>query len=230
MERQDNSLAGLVKAAQAALSTGDLESAGAAFTAAAASYPDQPESHNNLGAFYMGLGEFAPAEACFRRAVELLPDNANLRFNLGVTRMHLDHPERALVDFATVLVETPYDPEAHNNMAVAQFLTGDGSGAQESLAQALDLQPNFPNAILNQCDIDLASNDMETAIRRCEGYLVRFQDAGVLRRLLVLLDTQARQALEQAIPQAEALVQADGTDAAVRCHLGRLLEARQALA
>ncbi len=230
MDRQDNSLAGLVKAAQSALAAGDLDGTREAFLQAVADYPGQPESHNNLGAFYMGLGQFAPAEACFRRAVELLPDNANLRFNLGVTRMRLDQPERALVDFATVLAEQPDDPEAHNNMAVAQFLTGDAAGAEDSLARALALQPNFPNAVLNQCDIDLARDDAERAIQRCEAFLTRFQDAGVLRRLLVLLDAQARATLEQAIPQAEALIQADGTDTAVRRHLGRLLEARQALA
>jgi Tfp pilus assembly protein PilF len=230
MDRQDNSLAGLVKAAQSALAAGDLEGARVAFVQAVEDYPDQPESHNNLGAFYMGLGQFAPAEACFRQAVELLPDNANLRFNLGVTRMRLDQPARALVDFATVLAETPDDPEAHNNMAVAQFLTGDACGAEESLARALALQPNFPNAVLNQCDVDLARKDIESAIRRCESYLTQFQDAGVLRRLLVLLDAQAREALEQAIPQAEALIQTDGADTAARRHLGRLLEARQALA
>jgi tetratricopeptide (TPR) repeat protein len=230
MDRQDNSLAGLVKAAQTALATGDLEAARAAFLRAVADYPDQPASYNNLGAFHMGLGEFAPAEACFRQALELLPDNANLRFNLGVTRMRLDQPARALVDFATVLAETPDDPEAHNNMAVAQFLTGDEAAAEASLERALALQPNFPNAVLNQCDIDLARNDVETAIRRCENYLVHFQDAGVLRRMLVLLDSQARHALEQAIPQAEALIQANAADATVRRHLGRLLEARQALA
>jgi hypothetical protein len=78
--------------------------------------------------------------------------------------------------------------------------------------------------------MDAAQGDLAAAIGRCEDYLLQFQDAAVVRRLVVLLDTQARAALEQAIPQAEALVQADGSDAAVRCHLGRLLEARQALA
>ncbi len=230
MDRQDNSLAELVKAAQRALAAGDLEGTRAAFAQAVEVYPDQPESHNNLGAYYMGLGQFALAEACFRRAAELLPDNANLRFNLGVTRMRLDQPGRALIDFATVLAENPDDPEAHNNMAVAQFLTGDTAGAEDSLAQALTLQPNFPNAVLNQCDIDLARKDTESAIQRCEGYLTQFQDVGVLRRLLVLLDIQAREALEQAIPQAEALIQVDSSDTEIRRHLGRLLEARQALA
>lgn len=230
MDRQDNSLVGLVKAAQSALAAGDLDGALAAFRQAVTDFPDQPASHNNLGAFYMGLEQYAPAEVCFREAVALLPENANLRFNLGVTRMRLAQPQRALVDFATVLAETPDDPEAHNNLAVAQFLTGDPAGAAASLDRALALQPNYPNAILNQCDMDAARGDLASAIRRCEGYLLQFQDDGVLRRLVVLLDTQAREALEQAIPQAEALVQADGSDAAVRCHLGRLLEARQALA
>jgi Tfp pilus assembly protein PilF len=230
MERQEMTLVELVKAAQTALAIGDLNGARAAFARAVQDYPDQPESHNNLGAFHMGLGEHAPAETCFRRAAELLPNNVNLRFNLGVTRMRLDQPARALVDFATVLAEMPDDPEAHNNMAVAQFLTGDTASAEDSLTRALALQPNYPNAVLNQCDIDLARDDVEAACQRCEAYLTQFQDSGVLRRLLVLLDAQARKALEQAIPQAEALIQSDATDAEVRRHLGRLLEARQALA
>lgn len=230
MDRQDKSLMELVKAAQTALALGDLDAARAAFVRAVKAHPDQPESHNNLGAFYMGLGEFVPAEACFRRAVELLPDNANLRFNLGVTRMRLDQPARALVDFATVVAEMPDDAEAHNNMAVAQFLTGDTASAEDSLTRALALQPNYPNAVLNQCDIDLARNDVDAACHRCETYLTQYQDSTVLRRLLVLLDAQARGALDLAIPQAEALIQTDGTDAEVRRHLGRLLEARQALA
>ena len=56
MDRQDNSLVGLVKVAQDALAAGDLDSALAAFANAVEHYPDQPESHNNLGAFYMGIG------------------------------------------------------------------------------------------------------------------------------------------------------------------------------
>ena len=162
--------------------------------------------------------------------MELLPDNANLRFNLGVTRMRLDQPARALVDFATVLAETPDDPEAHNNMAVAQFLTGDAAGRRgfprARARPAAQLPQRGAEPVRHR---PRAQRRRDAPSRRCEAYLARFQDAGVLRRLLVLLDAQARQALEQAIPQAEALIQATAPTRRRR-HLGRLLEARQALA
>lgn len=213
MDRQDNALPVLVKIAQDALAAGDLDTALAAFANAVEHHPDQPESHNNLGAFYMGTGQFAAAESCFRRAAEILPENANLWFNLGLTHMRLDQPDRALVDFATVLAETPDDPEAHNNLAVAQFLTGDAAGAEASLICAVTLRPNFPNAVLNLCDIDVARADTATAIARCEEYLAHFQDSGVVRRLVALLESHTTAAEDD-----------------IRSRLGRLLEARQAMA
>jgi len=219
----------LVAAGRRALAQGDLAQARAHFEAVARQFPDEPLGHNNLGAFYMGLGEYAAAEQCFATVVAQLPDNPNTRFNLGMARFRQEKFGPAVADFGAVAAATPADPEVHNNLGAARYQAGDLDQARQDFTTALNLQPNYPRAVLNLCDLELPAGDAAAAIGRCQAYLEHHRDLGVLRRLLELLDAQARLAVDLAIPHAEALVAAAGNDLATRRHLGRLLEARQAL-
>jgi tetratricopeptide (TPR) repeat protein len=229
MSRQDSALAELVKTAQDLLAAGDLIAARAAFEAVAQLYPERPEAHNNLGAFYLGIGEVAPAITSFARVVDLLPDQPNPRFNLGVARMRLQQHAAALVDFQAAADKDPDDPEIHNNLGVARFLTGDRAAARAAFERALALQPRFPNALLNLVDLASDAGDEDHAIGLCQDYLLQNKDREVMQRLLELLDGQVRRNLDLAIPQAEALLRSGATDEETRRHLGRLLDARLAL-
>ena len=219
----------LIGAGREALAAGDLDTARSKFVAATELCPTEPVSHNNLGAFYMGLGAFAEAEACFEQVSRLIPDHANSLFNLATALFRQDKFEAAVQNFKQAAALTPDDPEVLNNLGASQCLVGDNVGARRNLEAALILQSNFPNAVLNLCDLEYAEARYEAAVGLCKGYLEHNRDMTVLRRLLELLDDQARRTVEQAIPHAEAIIAANTQDNAARRHLGRLLEARQAL-
>jgi len=222
--------AALVAQGREALASGDLAAARTSFESAAAQFPEEPVSHNNLGAFYMGLGDFAAAEACFERVTELIDDHANSFFNLAMAQFRQDRFTEAAALFEKVVALTPEDPEVLNNLGAARLMAGDLSEARRDFVAALTVQSNFPNAVLNLCDLELMEGNADAARELCETYLAHHRDLGVLRRLLELLDHQALDAVEEAIPHAEAIVAANDKDRATRRHLGRLLEARQALA
>jgi Flp pilus assembly protein TadD len=219
----------LVTAGCEALNAGELEQARSSFEAAVARFPAEPVGHNNLGAFYMGLGDFAAAADCFARVTELIPGHANSQFNLAMARFQQGDFGDAATLFEGVVALTPEDPEALNNLGAARFMAGELSEARRHFTAALTLQPNYPNAVLNLCDVELMEGNTDAARELCEAYLEHNHDLGVLRRLLELLDEQARSAVEEAIPHAEAIIAASDEDRATRRHLGRLLEARQAL-
>ena len=222
-------LAHLVDTGHQALTTGDIDTARTAFEQAAERYADEPVVHNNLGALYMGLGDYAAAEQAFTRVVDLLPNRANPLFNQAMARFRQEEFDGAVEAFAAAAALDPEDPETRNNLGAARFQAGDIETARQDMVAALQQQPNFPNAVLNLCDLEVADGAPEIAIQLCEAYLEHHRDLGVLRRLLELLDSQARVRVEQAIPHAEAMVAACTGDNAARRHLGRLLEARQAL-
>ena len=222
-------LAELTAAGSEALAAGDLGAARTSFAAAVELCPTEPVSHNNLGAFFMGLGAFAEAEACFEQVTNLIPDHANSLFNLAMARFQQEKFAAASLSFEQVAALTPDDPEVLNNLGATRCLSGDNIGARRVLEAALTLQSNFPNAVLNLCDLEISEGHQEAAMSLCEGYLEHNRDLSVLRRLLELLDNQARRTVEQAIPHAEAIIAANVQDNATRRHLGRLLEARQAL-
>jgi len=225
-----NGFANLVNAGRDALNAGDLPLAKDLFIRAATLHPDRPESHNNLGAFYMGLADFIAAESCFATLTDMMPENPSCRFNLAMARFRQNKYEDAARDFAIVTEQIPDDAEAWNNLGAARCLAGDIEQARQDLTRALQLQPNYPNAVLNLCDLEYADHKVESAIGLCEAYLEHQHDLGVMRRLLEILDEQASIFLDRAIPHAEAVVHASGKDEAACRHLGDLLEARKTLA
>jgi len=222
-------ISSLVKAGTAALEDGDLRTALEHFEEVVAAYPDRPEGHNNLGALYSSLGEFAKAEECFDRVLDLLPKNPNILYNRGVVRSRLEKFDSARIDFEAVLTITPEDADTYNNLGVADFMQGRLKQARKNFKKALRLRPEYPNAVLNLCDVAIALKETPTAVRLCEEYLDRFQSIDVRRKQLDLLSGNCRQALEKASHAAESLLMADEQNADVRQELGRLIQAKSVL-
>ena len=223
------SLETLVATGREALSSGDLDAARAAFETAVETYPDDAVTHNNLGAFYMGLGEIEAAEASFAQVVELLPDNPNCRFNLAMSRFRLDRPAEAAADFQLVTDAKPDDAEAFNNLGAAHYQAGDLDAGRTAFEAALQLHPNYPNAVTNLSDLEYTAGRIDKAIGICEAYLEHQQDHSVIRQMLTILDAEAAKNVARAIPCAEAAAAQEDTDPASHRHLGRLPEVRRSL-
>lgn len=219
----------LVQKGKEALAAGDLDTALVHFEEVVSRFPDRPEGHNNLGALYTSLGRFPEAEAAFSRVLELVPGNCNVHYNRGIVRIHLQRHREAAGDFETVLASFPEDADGWNNLGVALHLEGDFATACEKFARALELAPEFPNALLNLCDSLVADGRREEAIARCENRLAERESPEIRRKQLDLLAGGAVEQLERACAAAEEHLRGRQDDGETRVLLGRLLQARDSL-
>ena len=194
----------LVQSGKRALEAGDLDKALREFEAVVANFPDRPEGYNNLGALYTAMGRFKQAEQCFEKVLQVLPDNNNIRYNRGIVRIRLGEYTAAIADFEVVLADDPYDADCWNNLGVAVFLQQDFAAARPHFERALELAPDFPNAVLNLSDAELALGDRPAAIAVCEDYLESYSAAEVQGKLMDLLEAEARDLLVRAVEVAEA--------------------------
>ncbi len=74
-------------AAQAALARRDVASAREGLEASIAAWPDFTPAANDLACLAIGEGKFAEAQLLLERVVAIEPEDADYRFNLGVTLM-----------------------------------------------------------------------------------------------------------------------------------------------
>lgn len=85
----------------------------------------------------------------FRQVIRLRPDYAEAFFNLGVALAHSDEPEaksEAIRAYRSALHRKPDYPEARFNLGVALAQTGDLTGAETELAEAVRLRPDWAQA------------------------------------------------------------------------------------
>ena len=218
-----------VQEGKAALARGDLDGALQQFESVVERFPQRPEGHNNLGSLYAALGRFDRAEQCFSSVLELLPDNVNVSYNRGVVRIRLQDFDGAIADLGAVLSVFPEDADCWNNLGVATFLKGDYAEARGHFQRALELVPNYPNALLNLCDTETAAGRPEAAITACEEYLAQYGDTEVRRKLLELLAESCRQLLSRACAMAEQVLRESPEDMETRVRLGQMIQAQENL-
>lgn len=168
-----------------------------------ADFPDEAVAHNNLGAFYMGIGDDAGAETAFARGSELMPGNAGCLFNLGLARFRQEQFDAAAEAFSRAAAIAEDDAEILNNLGACRFHAGELDRARRDIEAALALQPNYPNAVMNLSDLEYAAGRPDKAVGICQAYLDHHEDAGVARQLLTILDAVAGQAKQQLAAPAD---------------------------
>ncbi len=220
----------LVKQGRNALENGDLLEALQIFEEVVSAYPDRPEGHNNLGAMYTALNENQKAEQCFTRVMSILPENTDIHYNRGVVRSRLEKFDSARDDFLMVLKASPEDAGTLNNLGVMDFMQGHLEAARNYLQKAIQADPSYNNAMLNLIDVEQADGHSAVAVSLCEEYLANNNDMEVRRKLFELLSSGCREAIDKASRVAETLIGTDGDNIQTRTELGRLIQARSALA
>ncbi len=98
-------------------------------------------------------GQKQQAVATVEKALASTPHELKLRFALGVMRMELGEQDLALQLFTALTQDFPDLAEPYNNLAVIQAAQGDLKRAQNSLEQALALQPQHAQALENLGDV-----------------------------------------------------------------------------
>lgn len=107
------------------------------------------ELHLRLAEQTFGARQFREAEASCRRALELLPDNADARIRLAAALTAQDNFADALEQLERAAGEAPQDPSVHSLRGVALLSTGELTQAVAAFRRAVRLQPDFAPAHYN---------------------------------------------------------------------------------
>lgn len=107
------------------------------------------EAWQMLGAIHGMLGEFAEAETCSRKAIEMQPGATGALLNLGNALMAQHKYEEAIRCYRRVIERNPSDPQAHNNLGTLLKLQGRLEEAEASYREALRIAPHYPDALTN---------------------------------------------------------------------------------
>lgn len=110
--------------------------------------PDNALLHMNLGSSLYNRGEFAPAFASLRRASELAPDFAPAWFSLGRAFHRQGRSAGAITALHRAVDLAPDDAVMRSQLAEAQASLGITAAACANYRQALQQQPEYPEAWL----------------------------------------------------------------------------------
>ena len=116
-----------------------------AFCEAAELAPAIARPHIFLGVLHARRGRHAEAEACYRRALEIEPDNEEAMHNLACRVAERD-PEEARALLARAVEIDPEYVSAWDNLGYSCWVQGDLGAAERHLRRALRLDPQHVGA------------------------------------------------------------------------------------
>jgi len=150
---------------------GRLQEAVDAWTALAASYPDDARIRNNLGTVLDLIGRPGEAVDQYEKALQINPAFSRVHRNLALALMRTGRTEEALHHFQLALEVYPELAELHNNYAHALSKAGHLSEAKDEFAKVIELDPgnaeahnNLGIALAMQGQMDEATKNFSQAI------------------------------------------------------------------
>ena len=123
-----------------------LEEAAARAKTLTIRFPRHGMSWKILGVLLMQLGRNADALSPLRKAVTLLPNDAESHNNLAIALNSQGRHEEAEASCRRALVINPNDVQAHGNLGVALQDRGQFDAAEASYRRALELAPDYAKA------------------------------------------------------------------------------------
>jgi tetratricopeptide (TPR) repeat protein len=119
---------------------------------------------NNLGDALLQHGRTNEANAQFRAALELDPEDYRAWGNLGNSFLREGKLEEAIDYYRKGLLYKPNSAELHFNLAAALNRKGDMSGAMGEYRQTIALKPDYLNAWLTLGNIHMTLGNAEAAV------------------------------------------------------------------
>lgn len=140
--------------------SGRFAAAESSLKKAAAIDPHSWVTQLNLGDVYLqGLRRPTDAEAAYRQALALKPDDAHAHHGLGMALMDLGQPRNAIPEFERASTLAPKDPSHPSELARAYGAAGDQQAALATYARALKIKPDFVPALLGRGDLQMLRRD-----------------------------------------------------------------------
>ncbi len=110
--------------------------------------PTQPAYFNNLGESYRALGHPDEARAAYEQALRLNAGFVPAHYNLGLL-YGTAHPREAQRHYEQAIAQAPRHMLAHNNLGNVLRVQGRLEEAIAAYRRALELHPDFPEALAN---------------------------------------------------------------------------------
>ena len=118
-------------------------------------------------------GDFAGARALFRLLVDQAPDALAPRLALASVCLDMQDAPAALAVLREIAGRIVDDATLWHALAVAEEAVGDSDGAMVHYDQALQVVPDFPEALLNRTALSLRRGDTAAALRDAELLVAR---------------------------------------------------------
>jgi Flp pilus assembly protein TadD len=143
-----------------------------------------------LGDSYTARNDHRAALVVFRKAAEILPDDAEVLLKLGNASSSLGNYGDAVGYFRRSLASDPEQPHALANLAVALAMQGDFDGSTAVFGQAIEMNPYEPrtyfslgNTLLRGRNVDGAIEAFQQALALSPGMAeAHFALAGIFYR------------------------------------------------
>jgi tetratricopeptide (TPR) repeat protein len=144
---------------------------------------DKAHHHSQLGDIYFQQGKLAPAEACYRAALERDPQDIDTRAHLGQCLLRGKKPAEARPLLEGVVAENVNHDYGYSQMALAETLValGDTEAALNLWKQVTE-NHSYPRAKVQLAEIYLATNQPDLARAELNGVLADDAHAPAFQR------------------------------------------------
>ena len=162
------------ESARQALSRRDVMAAVKHLKQAVELAPQFSAAWNHLGTIAYQSGQYAEAEADFRKALATEPDAYAPLVNLGGVLINLARWNEALEYNRRAVLANPQDPLANSQLGMAYFFSGQMNLAEKYLTIAKQLDPaHFSHPQLLLAEIHLRRNEPQAAADELQDLLKR---------------------------------------------------------
>jgi type IV pilus assembly protein PilF len=164
---------------------GQLEPALRRAEQAIAEDPKNPRAHYVIAVIYQQIGQVDRADSAFKRALELSPNNSDIRNAYGTFHCTQRHYAEADAQFAKALENPLYASPwvAMTNAGTCAASAGNRSKAETEYRRALNANPRFGPALIKMAEIEDQRGNTKGAKDYLDSY---FQSNEPTPRALVL--------------------------------------------
>jgi tetratricopeptide (TPR) repeat protein len=138
--------------------------------------------HAEMGACRRGIGDLEKAVISYRRSIDLLPDDPDVRRELASLYLERGALREAIAEFRAALARSPGDPDILAGLGRAHLEDGDAPAAVQSLQRAVRLAPSDARPYLDLARASEALHRRADAVRAYREYLARAEATDIQER------------------------------------------------
>ena len=124
-----------------------------------------------VGDALLGTGNAQAAVPYLQKATELLPYFLEFRNKLGAAYLATKQLKKARQTLEFSIKENPKQAMTLSNLGYVTLMEGDRGRAMYYYNQALALDPDYDQAVVNKAGLLMANNDRASAVKLLEGFL-----------------------------------------------------------